>query len=151
MIERSRIKIIIAILMVLIVVTLVTSPLSADTKATIYGQFFPSPPYAQSDIKAVYKVWGDLAFFPDVRIEFFTPQGNTTGCYRPEGGGKGATFTTNTAPMVSCFGSPLSFIFLDNNVPPGPIRLLLTTALITTNTFTIVTSGKKRLGTIPFK
>jgi len=62
LIKHSRIKIIIAILMVLIVGTLFTPPLSAGTNGSCYYQFLPSSYLTQSDIKAVFKVWCDGAF-----------------------------------------------------------------------------------------
>ena len=145
MAKLSRLKVVTAILVMLIQCTLFTPPLSADTNgtATIYGQFFPSPPYTQSDIKAVYKVWGDIYALPaSARIEFFTPQGNATGCC-DQGGGWRCDFHNEYSANGLRFRSPLSFIFLDYNVPPELIRSLLTIATIMTMSFTIVSPGRK--------
>ena len=66
MAKPSRLKVVAAILVMLIQSTLFAPLLSADTNgtATIYGQFFPSPYYTQSDIKAVFKVWSDYYALP---------------------------------------------------------------------------------------
>lgn len=89
MIKHSRIKISIAILMVLIVDTLFTPSLSATASGSSgYSsyQFEPSPNYTQSDIKAVLKINGDSSGLPMLDIEWKTPQGTTTSCHAPGGG-----------------------------------------------------------------
>ena len=112
MIKHSRIKIIIAILMVLVVGTLFTPPLSAGTNGSCYYQFLPSSYLTQSDIKAVFKVWCDGAFLPkSLDIDFLTPQGTTTGCFREGGGwrcnydnvysGDGSWISTSTEFYIS--------------------------------------------------
>ena len=135
MAKPGRLKVVTAILVMLIQSTLFTPPLSADTNGGCHPQFLPSPYYTQSDIKGVFKEYCDSgSHLPThLQIDFFTPQGTTTMCYRQAGGGGVATITTNSTPLVTGFRPALSFIFLDNNVPPELIRLLLAGAPITTN------------------
>ncbi len=85
MVKHSSIKIVLSILVVLLVSTLSTSPLSATANGYGAHQFLPSPNYTQNDNKALLKINSDLAGLPMHSVEWQSPQGTTANCH-PSGG-----------------------------------------------------------------
>ncbi len=86
MVTHSGLKMILAILMMLAVDVLSTSPLSANPTGYVSYQFIPGPSYTQSDTRALLRISGDASGVPLTQVEWRDPLGAKASC-RPLLGG----------------------------------------------------------------
>lgn len=117
MMKHSMIKAVVTILLVLIVGTLSTPPLSADSTAYLSSKFLPSPNYTQNDISALLRIEGDAFGVPKNDVDFLTPQGTRTSCRLI--GGSGCTIHNEYGTTGVLIASTWEFFIAGQQRPSG--------------------------------
>jgi hypothetical protein len=122
---KRRIKLVLAILMVLIMDARFTLPVwSAPSDDYSTYQFLPSPNYTQGDTKALLRIEGDDFGLPMHQVDWENSQGTTVGC-QPLGGG-GCTIHNEYDGLGTWIASTWEFYISGQQRPSGTYTAIVT-------------------------
>ncbi len=134
MVNHRSFKNIAAILIVLIVVTVSTPPLTAAAPlpAPFYGyasyQFLPDSDYVQSDTKALLRIVGSGSGLPRTNVTWWNPANVYTPCFGP--GGICQT-TYEYAPNGVLIASTWEFYISGRGLPFGTYTAIVSSCTLT--------------------